>query len=141
MVNITRKLLEDEGVIPKDIEAKSKADHVALCYTYDFLNQMHSVFSDWPNITPVDPETKEFIHQVERSFSRMSVYVYQLLCRARQYEGMTLPEIEKWPDTDLVNISSNESYKDDYEVELNPWPCWLGEKWLKKYGYSRKVEV
>ena len=111
--------------IPKDIEIRSHADYVALCYTYNFILEMDSVFNDCADLhTVFKPETQEFIRQVERSFSRLSVYLYQRINRGeRQYKGMALPEPDKWLSTGLVNEIDelrrmNESYF--YEGELKP---------------------
>jgi hypothetical protein len=82
-----------QDTIPKtqDLKVESLADHVALCYIYSFLNEIDGVFADWPDITPITPETQNFIHEVERAFSKLSVYVYQLLHKAEQYEDVELP--------------------------------------------------
>lgn len=109
--------------IPESIEVESQAEYIALCYVYDFVLAMSGFFADWPTITDITPETKEFVDKVERAFSKLSVYVYQLLARASQYEKGEVPECQKWPEIDIDGGSKGGDCL--WEQELRPLPCWL----------------
>lgn len=106
----------------QSLKPESHADYVALSYLYNFMIQMDAVFSEWTKKEVLSPETKQFVHEVERSFSEIAVLFYQNLNREQQFEKMEIPESSTWPKTFVISLPQGLEF---YDEEIKPFPCWI----------------
>lgn len=105
--------------IPEDIKVESQADYVALSYTYNFVLQMDAVFADCAEILPVASETRALLNQIERSFSALVVYLFQVSAKGKeQYQHMELLELDKWPETGILSGTKDHHWEDELEPIL-----------------------